>query len=107
MRAVAFSADARRAAAAGDDKVVRLYDISPITAPPPASGPGTEIVPQGAVWRLMRGRSDPPGEWIQPAFDDAKWDQGASGFGYSPDEAEVARNPRARSAKLRAAERRD
>jgi tetratricopeptide (TPR) repeat protein len=42
------------------------------------------LIGPGAAWRLFRGRSEPsPGrEWTQPGFDDAAWEEGASGFHY-------------------------
>jgi parallel beta-helix repeat protein len=59
-------------------------------APAPAltievSTGGAEYIRPGDVWRFFRGRqapSNPPDAWKEPAFDDAGWESGPSGFGY-------------------------
>jgi hypothetical protein len=47
--------------------------------PPPA---GTQFIPQGAVWRFFRGRSEPAATWTSIGFDDGSWESGAAGIGY-------------------------
>ncbi len=36
----------------------------------------------GDTWRYFLGTSEPPVDWRAVTFDDLKWNQGASGFGY-------------------------
>ncbi|MBI4604582.1 MAG: WD40 repeat domain-containing protein [Planctomycetes bacterium] len=91
VRCVAFSADGKRLSTGADDKSLRLWDVSSVTAPPqPAAPAGVELLKQGAPWRYHKGRSAPPAEWRQAAFDDSKWEQGPSGFGYSSNAEELA-----------------
>src|SRR5688572_16154414 len=61
--------------------------------PCPAQGEGltagfevSDIVPAGDVWKYFRGRSEPSGgtlAWTQAGFDDAPWESGAAGIGFS------------------------
>jgi WD40 repeat protein len=91
LRAAALSPDSRLAAAGGDDRIVRVWDVSAVTAPPPApSAGGADIVKQGAPWKYLKGTEEPPAAWKGPGFDDAKWAAGPSGFGYSSSEEELS-----------------
>jgi WD40 repeat protein len=97
LRAVALSADSRRAAAAGEDRVLRLWDVSSVTAPPQAAaeqaaapGAAAAVIPEGHAWRYLKGKAAPPPEWSRPEFDASSWAEGASGFGYSSSADELA-----------------
>jgi serine/threonine protein kinase/WD40 repeat protein len=41
------------------------------------------LIPEGAAWRFHRGLSEPSPalEWVDPEFDDSRWDRGESGIG--------------------------
>jgi len=49
---------------------------------------GETIIAIGEEWRWFKGRSAPSAAWATLRFNDANWDEGPSGFGYSsnPDE---------------------
>ena len=59
----------------GAPNSVRVSD----PAPPSSS---TVFVADGATWRYLKGRAEPPASWTSAAFDDGAWDSGPSGFGY-------------------------
>lgn len=40
------------------------------------------LLDQGDLWRYTPGTNEPPSGWQSPAFDDSRWLEGASGFGY-------------------------
>ncbi|HVR73581.1 MAG TPA: lamin tail domain-containing protein, partial [Planctomycetota bacterium] len=52
----------------------------------PSREPGTPIVRKGETWSFFRGTSEPPRGWQALDFDDASWEAGPSGFGYSDDD---------------------
>jgi WD40 repeat protein len=90
LHAAAFAPDGKRVAAAGAGKSVLVWDVSPITAPPAPAGSAVEIVKAGARWRYLKGTADPPAGWQKADFDDGKWEEGPSGFGYSSTPEELA-----------------
>ncbi len=47
-----------------------------------AAPEGSLIVRRGHVWRYWRGYRSLPAAWFMPDFDDRRWQEGASGFGY-------------------------
>src|SRR5690606_17618319 len=56
------------------------------------------LVASGAVWRYLKGTSQPPTTWTQADFDDSGWLIGAAGFGYGDsDDATILSDMRRRS----------
>ena len=71
------------------DRIIRAWSLPN----PPANLsklPGTDLISAGASWRYFKGKTAPPGNWNKLSFDDSKWAEGPSGFGYSS-EADEAR----------------
>jgi hypothetical protein len=50
---------------------------------------GRPIVAEGERWRFFRGVAEPLASWPQLGFNDATWETGASGFGYSTNPLEL------------------
>jgi hypothetical protein len=48
----------------------------------PTGSASTGLIADGAVWRFFRGRSEPPANWKDDAFDDAAWESGPAPIGY-------------------------
>ncbi|HAK96830.1 MAG TPA: hypothetical protein DCM87_18025 [Planctomycetes bacterium] len=50
-----------------------------------AAVPGAALIGRNAPWRFWRGESAPPGapgEWIEPGYDDGRWEVGESPIGF-------------------------
>jgi WD40 repeat protein/serine/threonine protein kinase len=41
-----------------------------------------EVLGGETEWRFLRGKSEPPQDWLHPACDDSSWERGKSGFGF-------------------------
>jgi WD40 repeat protein len=68
------------AARLGSDGRLEIFRLRGASA---GAASSARLVDIGSAWRFLRGRAAPPEGWTAIGFDDASWETGAGGFGYS------------------------
>jgi len=90
LRTLAVDRSGTLVAAAGSDRIVRIWDLAPSArTKKKLSMEGTPLVRPGEKWRLWRGKTSPPAGWNARTFDASAWELLPSGFGYGTNPAEL------------------
>lgn len=95
LRALAVAPDGNLVAAAGDEGIVRVWNLAPalVKSEKGALIEELALIKPGARWRFKRGKVALPADWKKPGFDDSGWESLPSGFGYgtSPEELKTVK----------------